>query len=224
MKLILKAHKFFHRVNRGIVLAVVLIFGLVIYLGVDAARFDTEKLAIKDMVTAYAKEAETLMILPEDVQIPGEGAPQEAVEQKINEDNEIFTKYLTRISVNRSVYLDAVMNIEGDFKYNDQMCAYVTECNYTVTDISKLRKCGPNLAIGDIILKTSLKTIGNPVYFKLLMSLDADAFNLPNRDIDVVTHSYSDEITYMDVIFKKIGNQWKIAQISGSSAPRLIYG
>jgi hypothetical protein len=213
MKLISKIHSLFRHVNRGIALAIILAAGLVIYLGVDAARFDTEKLAIKDMVTAYAKESESVMILPESVQKHGENAPEEVIEQKIKEDNEIFTKYLTKLGMHRDLYQSAVETTEDYFKYNNDICAYVTECNFTITDISNIKKSGHNLATGDIIVKNTVTTIGRPQSFSLLTgaSLVNEITYQSNEEI----HTYSQEITFTDVIFRKVNDQWKVAAISG---------
>jgi len=91
----LKKHNLFRRINRGVLLAAVLLIGLILYLIIDNLSFAGEKDAIKDMLFDYAEAAETAMILPADVRKPGEKISEDIINKKINESKVALGKYLT---------------------------------------------------------------------------------------------------------------------------------
>ena len=129
------------RVNRGIVLAVLLVLGLIGYLVYDNARFNnTEKDAIKNMLEEYASVAGDLNILPDQERVPGKKPSEEAIKKKLEENRAVLEKYLTTLKEYESQYNDAVRSLETIFKENAESCAYVTDCEFTVTSVKNLKK------------------------------------------------------------------------------------
>ncbi|MCL1917901.1 MAG: hypothetical protein FWG14_06240 [Peptococcaceae bacterium] len=220
------------RINRGIVLAGLLLAGLVIYLYCDGQAFGTEETAIKDMLTAYAEEAETMMVLPGDVNKPGEKIPSDAIAQKLESNKPILEKYLTgSISGGSSAYSSAQFGLEDAFDNNKDLCAYVSECKFEI-DVTGLKKIGTNMAKGSITVRTHIKTLGKPLYLKLFRtahveeesannnniarnSLTDTSFRPPaDQEIDTETHSYTQETTLRNVYFKKVDGIWKVAEVN----------
>ncbi|MCL1790924.1 MAG: hypothetical protein FWG40_06135 [Peptococcaceae bacterium] len=220
----MRVRKFFRQINRGIVLAIIVAIALTGYLIVDGVAFASEKTAIRDMLAAYAQEAETMSVLPEDVRQPGKKAPMSTIEKKMEQTKPIMEKYLTdSVSWNGSAYLNAQTSLEYALKENNDLCAYVTECKFDVTNVSKLRKITTDLAIGDVTVRANIQTIGRPTYLLMFMQIPADMNNgifFNNKpgigsEVDTTPHTYSKEITFLEVYFKKTNGTWKVAETNG---------
>jgi len=213
-------------VNRGIVLAVVLLIGLSCYLVYDSFAFKKEKEYIISTVLNYAIESEKMSILPQSEIKAGEKPSDTAVKQKIEENKEIIAKYMTdsanpwggsaqkyTASENESLFLD-----------NSGSCSYLTDCNFEV-NVTKLKKVGPDIAKGKISVKSTIKTIGNPRYIRLFWGAQANESNNEYRgdmyykpgifetEIDTEKHSYTSEGSFENVLFKKVNGVWKISDI-----------
>ncbi|MCL1853529.1 MAG: hypothetical protein FWF88_10970 [Peptococcaceae bacterium] len=108
-------------------------------------------------------------------------------------------------------------------KENNDRCAYITECKFEVVNVTKFRKISTGLAIGDVVVRSSLQTIGQPTCLVMFMQVPADMsrdFYYDDRqgsgpEIDTTTHSYNNEITFIDVYFKKANGTWKVAEAGG---------
>lgn len=214
-----------HRVNRGIVLAVVLLLGLTGYLIYDNVRFASEKVAIGDMVTEFAKAAGDLNILPAGERIPGEQPSEAAVKKKLQESEVVLNKYLSDWIDYGSAREIATRSIKEIFLTNADRRAYVTDCVYNIKSVKKIKKNGPSHAIADINVNVELKTIGKPMYFSLGGSQDTmnDGYyggkpmqNEEDKDkIDTKTYTYTWGFTLYDAQLVKVGGQWRIARLSG---------
>ena len=211
-------------------LAIVLLIGLIGWLIVDAAAFNTEKTVIADMITAWAKEAEGMMILPEDIQQPGEKAPKDAIARKMEQNNAVLGKYLTNDSISWSLppHQNIRSSLESAFEQNNDGCAYVTECTLEIVKVEKLKKLGANIAVGNITVRAGIRTIGQPMFLRLFytepagtnyggaMKEQVTVYEISgSSEIDTEAHSYTSEVTYIDVYFKKTDGTWKVAGISG---------
>jgi|LSQX01.2.fsa_nt_gb hypothetical protein len=220
------------RVNRGIVLAVLLVLGLIGYLVYDNARFNnTEKDAIKNMLEEYASVAGDLNILPDQERVPGKKPSEEAVKKKLEENRAVLEKYLTTLKEYESQYNDAVRSLETIFKENAESCAYVTDCEFTVTSVKNLKKNGPRHALADIDIKVNMKTIGKPGFFTMTgeQSTSGDRFYVyhekgefesepeTENEIDTKTYTYSWEYSLYRAQLEKTDGRWKIASAYSSS-------
>jgi hypothetical protein len=214
------------RINRGIVLAIVLLVGLIGYLIVDNSRFNIEKTAIQEMVTAYAGAAGDLNILPANERIAGAKPSQTAVKKKLEENKAVLNRYLTDWIQYESALNSATQGLENVFSQNSERCAYVTDCAYTVKSIKKIKRNGPHHALAEIALHLEMKTIGKPVFFAMSRG-SADTVNNNHyggyssqndktaSEIDTKTYTYSWDITMYDVQLEKTDGQWKIACTDG---------
>ena len=212
----------FRRMNRGIVLAAVLVLGLIGYLVFDAATFGDEKELIKTVVTQYADAAENLIILPESARIPGKPAPDDVIKAKIDQGKEILPQYLTYSVSQYTSALDMVSDaLEHIFFNNNNTCAYVMDCDFEILAINGLKKRGTNTAVGDIVMKTTITTIGSPDYIKMFYwenVTDGNGFSNAilkdgNPEIDIETHTMSNEVTYKKAVFLKESGKWKISSV-----------
>ena len=84
---------FLRRINRGIVLAIVLVIGLSCYLVVDNIAFKEEREAIKQVIENYTKDMETFLLLPEQYREIGVAVPDSVIEDKTKENNILIKKY-----------------------------------------------------------------------------------------------------------------------------------
>lgn len=218
------------RVNRGIVLAAVLVVGLTGYLVYDNARFESEKTAIKKMADEYAAAAGDLNILPAVERVPGVKPSDAAVNKKLQENQAVLGKYLTNWAEYNSAYIDATRNLEMVFTNNAERRAYVTDCVYSVTSIKNLKKNGPRHARAEINIKVEMKTIGKPMFFALIGAQNTDQgyyYGDPVKgndngsetgiEIDTKTYTYTWEFSLYNAQLEKTGGRWKIASTNGWS-------
>lgn len=212
------------KVNRGIVLAILLVIGLIIYLIYDNARFASEKIAIQNMLNDYAKAAAEINILPEEEQKPGERPSQSALQKKLDESKAIINKYLTDLH-SYPARESALRELDRIFAENAERRAYVTECTFTIGPIEKIKKNGPKHAIANIPINIELKTIGKPKFFNLTVSEDtaqqyADwgkptSGEGPGQEIDTKKYTYTLSYVLYDAQLIKEKGGWKIGQIAG---------
>jgi nitrogen fixation-related uncharacterized protein len=203
--------------NRGIALAIILIIGLVIYLMVDSAQFDDEREAIKATIYDLAVEAESINILPTSVQVPGKAAPTDVINKKVADSKEFFSKYFAKSSRQGYSTLDYFGgDMSASFEENNTNCSYVTSCKFEIKNVSRLKKLTSNYARGNVRVRTSIETIGNPRFINLFMPTYANENAFYNSDgeikLDKEKHTYTSEIEYNNVVFRKVAGEWKVAE------------
>ncbi|MDD4495771.1 MAG: hypothetical protein PHV32_15785, partial [Eubacteriales bacterium] len=66
---------YFRRINRGIVLGIVLVIGLSCYLAIDSIAFEDEREAIKQVLEDYARDMKAFLLLPEKYREIGVNVP-----------------------------------------------------------------------------------------------------------------------------------------------------
>lgn len=212
------------KVNRGIILAILLVIGLIIYLIYDNAHFSSEKLAIQSMLNEYAKAASDINILPKEEQKPGERPSNAAIQKKLEENKVIVNQYLTDFYDFNSAREHALNDLNIVFKQNAERGAYVTECTYTIKPIKTIKRNGPNHAIAEIPIHVELKTIGTPLFFALWSYNDTSDQhhrgdpvydNSINSEINTKTYTYTMDFTFYHTQFIKENGKWKIAEIRG---------
>ncbi|HBT64550.1 MAG TPA: hypothetical protein DEB10_07825 [Ruminococcaceae bacterium] len=219
------ARNVMRRVNRGIVLAVILVVGLISYLIYDNARFGTEKIAIQNMITEYAKAAGDLNILPAQEQKAGESPSNDAIRKKLQENRAVISKYLTEQNSYNSALDHATRSLDNVFSDNTAKNAYVTECEYTITSVKNIKKTGPKHATAEITVQVQLKTIGKPSFFTLISNHYIDeqyyGYGDPHKPegsveiVDTKRYTYTWEFTMYNATLVKQAGKWKFAGTGG---------
>ncbi|MDR1892541.1 MAG: hypothetical protein LBQ48_05995 [Oscillospiraceae bacterium] len=217
------AKNLLRRVNRGILLAVALIIGLIVWLAVDNARFTKEKDDITAMLDQYAVESASLMILPESDQNPGETVSATAVEKQLKDAQPVFDRFLTGGGRYSSANERAPMEMRNALESNAVSRTYVTGCEFKITKVGKLRKVASGYAQADISVDASFKIIGKPIAMILHNTWYTDESGqwygkgeMPaDMTYDTEIRTLSQSVTFMDVLLRKVNGEWKIAESNG---------
>jgi len=237
----LTTRNFFRRVNRGLVLAGILFIGLILYLAIGAAMFQSEIPVIEKMIHDYAEAAEDLMILPEEHQNPSVTVPMAVIDAKIKESEPILRQYLTDVKVTQwgRPALRTVATAQKDaLESNRKARSFVTDAGFQITGVKRVRRVSSNLAIADIEVRTEIDTIGSPDYILFLQqewgrgdwdhrgpdmmvvpeypNADKATDTFSDSDAEAETGSITQRVTFRDVYLKKIDGTWKISETSGS--------
>ncbi len=212
------------KINRGIILAVLLVIGLSIYLTIDNARFSSEKAAIQSFLEDYAKAAAQINVLPKEAQKPGQQPSEEAVQKHLDEGKKVLTRYLTSVSDYNSAWDNAIRDITSAAFQNAERCAYVTDCSIEIKTVKNITKNGPSHALADFAIHVKLKTIGSPIYFFMCSIDDLQWQREGNPDIDrgsteidTSTYTYDFDFILSNIQLVKEKGQWKIAKFGGYS-------
>ena len=223
--------KIIRQINRGVVLAVALIIGLVLYLLIDSYKFNSEKADIKSMVAAYAEEAESFNVFPEKFSKNLEKIPSEVLTDKKKENLAVIDRYLADSNITyygTSANQLAIGGLDSSFKSNNEEGAFVLDCQFAILRVESLKKKGPDIAAADITVRTTLKTIGNPYYLNLFLETIANTDDMNYKDYegnknyyetDTEEHYYTSENTFTGVLFQKIDGKWKIVEADGIHSP-----
>ena len=92
----MKGKTVLRKINRGIVLGVILLIGLVIFLVIDDQNFQRQQPEIQRMVEQYLQDVSEISIFPEQYQKIGEEVPVQVVEEKKKEVGDVLNRYWVR--------------------------------------------------------------------------------------------------------------------------------
>lgn len=138
------------KINRGLVLAAVLLIGLVIFIIVDNHNFKSEKPDIERTITDYVSELSALNITPEKYQASGKKYSSEDADKRISEFTEFADKYWITVDENPNsmVWYTYKNEFRGSMEriLEDAEGSYITDCSAEVNDC-KINKDGPNAAL-----------------------------------------------------------------------------
>ena len=213
---------FLRRVNRGIVLAILLIIGLACYLIVDNIAFKDEREAIKQVLEDYAKDMGTFLLLPEQYREIGVSVPDSVVENKIKENNELVNKYFTSENSGNNRY--NIFNIEESIanelkillKNNQESRNKIKSYEAKITKVKSIAKNGTSLVSVEAVMDiTTIATRGaemfNVFYSDGMYSKDNPEVT---EDMSFFTRSY--EVTFECEMVKRNGT-WKFSNSQGMS-------
>ncbi len=138
------------KLNRGVILAVVLLVGLVIYIVADNQMFKSEKPEIEQLVSDYVGEIAEINVAPEEYQVAGKAYTKEDSENRIEDYTNIIDKYWTTVdeSDNLLTWYSYKAEVKNAMEYllSSPDNGYITSCTADVTDC-KINKDGPNSAV-----------------------------------------------------------------------------
>lgn len=123
------------KINRGIILLVLALMGVVIYLFISAFTLDDDKSQITDTVKDYLNAEMSCYVISEDELTLSNASEEKAMQLKHEIENKIKPYY-----VDHSALLDArAVSIFGDIISQAALDSYISDCkkqNIKVTDLS----------------------------------------------------------------------------------------
>lgn len=164
-----KFKKRLKKANRGIILGIILIIGVVIFTVIDNANFKKEKPEIETVVENFITELGNKNVLPEKYRNFKGDIPEPEKEAMMSD----FSKFIDEYWVFRN-QTDGFRSSELKSSYNDALNIafesneYLSECTMEARNI-KVRKAGPNCATAEfelysLITSTEQSEIVTPTY------------------------------------------------------------
>lgn len=209
---------FFRRINRGIVLGIILVIGLSCYLAIDSIAFEDERETIKQVLEDYARDMEAFLLLPEKYREIGVNVPDPVIENKIKENNELVNKYFTSTtkSYRRNMKESIAGELERMLKSNQESGNKIKSCEARLTKVKNITKHGSNLVTVEAVMDiTTISTLeaetfhlfhGGGTYYDNNLEIPAD--------MSFLTRSY--EITFTCEMVKRDG-AWMFSNSEGMS-------
>lgn len=220
----MKAKRILRGLNRGIALAVVIVIVLVTYLTVQAAQFQNEKDGIRKVFEDYGNELKNVIVLPEDLQNPGDKIPANVLDGLIeNVQSKMKKFYSDNVYSSYSQAENSMTYIDEMLTYNGENGVYVTEANFEVLNLSEVRQAGTGYAKANVLIKATVKTVGkaaylNPFFSEYTNESYWEGGYESDEEKDLEKHTFITECQFIDVLLKKVGDEWKISEMNGYSS------
>ncbi|MCI8776806.1 MAG: hypothetical protein HFK00_05375 [Oscillospiraceae bacterium] len=209
--------RFLKKVNRGLVLAGLILIGFVIYIIFDMNSFKKNKPQIAQTLKEYISEIEDVAVTPENLQnIDFKISASDKNEREIAV-NELMSKYWTYekgqqrmfYGMTRDDYKSMIMSQFNDDNHENNGNGYITKWSAHTENVN-ISKAGPGYATVSLNCQIVAEFAGNPFFIN-------PGYIMPVLDFSdnaVVFSEHLSKITYNGsyvFIMKKVGDKWKIA-------------
>ena len=224
--------KILKRVNRGLVLAVALIVGLIGYLTVDAATFSEQADDVRTMLSEFAKLSADLNILPEQYQKTDVSISAKDRENMVRDMQSKTGSFLSTAPGNEISWNESTLCNMMDSRFaqveNDKMTqqGVVYKMTITLPETIKVTRAGSNL--GRIArLKVTIVTeyVGQPQLY-LFATTTEPASNwgavtysdkegyiteheMPTVDLKTIKRT-TRTVTYDNILVSKENGKWRV--------------
>lgn len=144
----MKGKNILRKINRGIVLGVVLLIGLVIFLVIDEQNFQRQQPEIQKMVEQYLQDVSEISLFPEQYRKIGQEVPAQVVEEKKKEMEDILNQYWVRQtgSVNYQNWESLSIEWNDMIDQNGKGNGYISDWSGMAMGNVKISKTGPGAA------------------------------------------------------------------------------
>ena len=144
----MKGKTVLRKINRGIVLGVILLIGLVIFLVIDDQNFQRQQPEIQRMVEQYLQDVSVISIFPEQYQKIGEEVPVQVVEEKKKEVGDVLNRYWVRQTgtVNYQNWESISLEWNSMIDQNSKGNGYISDWSGLPMGSVKITKTGPGAA------------------------------------------------------------------------------
>ena len=218
--------KFLRRVNRGIVLAIVMLIGLSGYLTVDSLAFKDEREAIKQVLENYAEDMANMVLLPEQYREIGVSAPDSVIEEKNKKNKELVGKYFmnstTGYSWNWNIRDSVTSNLEEMHTYNQETGNKIKSYDAALNRIKNVTKHGSSLVTVEVIFNLSTTATQSAQIFRFFYN-DGGYYHYEKigseEPAEMTFSTQKTEMTFSCEMTKKDG-VWKISNHEGGMSWR----
>ncbi|MDD2361592.1 MAG: hypothetical protein PHH84_01340 [Oscillospiraceae bacterium] len=197
---------FLRRINRGIVLAIVLIIGLSCYLTVDGIAFKDEKEAIKQVLEDYAEDMESFLLLPEQYREIGTSVPDSVIENKIKENNNLISKYFINGNTGGWNMKESItQDLERKLKNNQETGNKVKSFDASLKRVKSITKHGASLVTVEAVMSLMSTATTEAELFHIFQGGGKYYYENPDKSEDITFSTQSDEITFTCEMVKRNG-------------------
>lgn len=217
------------RLNRGIILAIILFLLLIIYIIFDTISFNSSKPDIESLIQNYVLEIEDISVTPTKYQnVSYEPLPTEIQNEIKDKIDTIANKYWAEpISNVWGFNKLEFINLKGEMFTKERReywgLGYVKKCKHNISSKIKMIKTGPNTAGITFSMEVTYEYAGNPHFITMVYG---------NANKEFLTQQYygkqkkiekpTDELYLTKLKFENIGiimakekGVWKIREITG---------
>ncbi|NLZ45290.1 MAG: hypothetical protein GX896_01215 [Clostridiales bacterium] len=157
------------KINRGIVLAIVLLIGLVVFVMVDNHNFKSEKAEIEKMTEDYVAGINDFNAAYYKEKFPNKKLTKEQEDKILSQGKEIFNKLWISGKPSGSTQwsshkTDMMSTLDYHVKDNQFQQSIVQECNFNIKEM-KVSKNGPNSALVDVTMNSKVIGSGDIIAF-----------------------------------------------------------
>ena len=217
----MKVKNVLRRVNRGIVLGILLIVGLSGYLVVDSIAFEGEREVIRDVIEGYMEELPSMILLPESYREIGTEIPDSVIDDKMKENGAILDKYF---STNAPMHggVDARRSAESDFlvgfRENQGNGGRISSYETDLVSVNRITKHGSSLVTVEVVYRVvATATTQAYVYDGFLSVVNYSFGGMALDEEDMSFSTYTSEITCTYRMTKQNG-VWKFYGIENFSS------
>jgi len=160
---------FLRRVNRGIVLAIVLVAGLTGYLIFDNIAFKAERDVIKQVLGEYTEAMQSFNLFPEEYREIGVNIPDSVVEAKRKENKELIEKFFVDTTTNYGWNLKQSVsdNIEYMLKNNQETGNKIKGYDVSLKQVKSITKYGSSLVSVEAVMTVTMTATEGVVNFEV---------------------------------------------------------
>jgi hypothetical protein len=214
---------FFKRVNRGIVLGVVLLIGLAVFIWQDESNFQKETPAIEKTVTSYLDTLSKINTFNTSLQKIGATMTTEQQTAKLQEFTKTIDQYWAESNVqNRATKPELLMQMKEMVSQNSKGNGYIQKFTVRVNGTPTVKKTGPSNATARVDYTIVMEYAGSPYYFDGDFMTSVSRFSgkadsaETKKDATLKRYNMGQNSSFE---LEKIGGTWKIiATLGGSSS------
>jgi len=205
---------FLRRVNRGIVLAIVLVVGLVGYLVVDNITFKAERDVIRQVLDEYTEAIESFNLLPEEYREIGVKVPDSVIEAKGKENKELIDKFFANGVTNYgwNMKQSTISNVEYVLKGNQETGNKIKDYDVSLKQVKNITKHGASLVSLEAVMIVTVTATEEATIFEVFHG-SVGAYNhfdkVPSSDLAFSTRTY--ELGFTCEMTKQNGT-WKFSE------------
>lgn len=211
----MKPKTILRKMNRGLLLGLVILIGLIIYISIDESNFKKEKPQIIQSLMQYAEDMQKVSITPTDYQKLDAKIPADVQQNQIKQMHDIINQYWTQsqakgnnYSLSKSSY---TYELEQMIKNNADGKGYIEKWSVKLEDGMNIAKSGPDAATVTARYTTVLEYAGLPEYicYFHVMSVDNiyNGGSADSKDANLKRLTITGEVT---VEMLRINGEWKI--------------
>lgn len=210
------------KLNRGLLLAAVLLIGVTAYVVADTISFRQETDRIEQVIREYVEQSPQMAILPSPYNKLGSPADENAVRRKMAENEELLRKYWSFRTDDQDYNQgEAILaQVQGALEYNAKGLGAISSAKGIVQYVHSIREIGFGRAEVSFSYTGSVRYIGDVQWVLFTAGRQSTGannsvyFRSHSADVPEERISPTGDVT---AILIQVDGQWKIDSVEVSS-------
>lgn len=208
----------YKRINRGIVLGVVLLVGLAAYIWKDETDFQKETPVIQQTVTSFMEETCASSVSDTEHQNFNSVLTKSQQEQQLKKVNSLIDKYWIDSDDENALTKSRLLEqVKGMVTENSKGNGYVQKCTVKLNGTPEVKKSGPSLASVETEYIVVMEYAGDPNFLVGSRVMSPNQFSGRGKSGDSSDQSKKRfNISFnMTTQLEKVNGTWKILSMGG---------